>query len=213
MAWRGQLAALMAKEARLLARRPREALLPAGLSGVAGLAVASFASGPDAALSGLIAVQLFLSYYLALQGMVREQAEGSLDGLRLSPVDPILVVAAKAAASASLLALGSAVYVTALALFSSPPPASPLGLIAWSLALTPGLAGISGLASSMLAYSSEPGLLAPHVTAALSAPLYLASVEHGVRAAAGDASAALNALIPSAAAALLAVGFARLALE
>ncbi len=213
MAWRGQLAALLSKEARLLARRPREALLPAALSGVAALATASFASGPDAALSGLIAVQLFLAYYLVLQGIVREQAEGSLDGLRLSPVDPLIVVAAKAAASSLLLVLGSAVYVAALTVFSSPPPANPLGLLAWSAALAPGLAGVSGLASSMLSYTTEPGLIAPHVTAALSAPLYLASVEHGVRAAAGEASAALGALIPSMAATLLTLGFARLALE
>jgi len=204
---------LALKEARLAARRPREAAMPLAFAAVTGASVAAFAAGADAALAGLIASHLFLAYYLVLQGVVREQLEGSLDGLRTAPADPILALLAKTAAAASLIALGGAVYAASLAALSSPPPASPLGLLAWTLAVAPGLAGIAGLAASLLAYSSEPGVLAAHLSAALTAPLYLATIDAGLRAAAGDAGAALPALPASLAVAALATAYARLALE
>lgn len=204
---------LLLKEARLLARRPREALMPLAFSAVIGLGVATIAIEASTALSGLVASQLFFAYYSVVQGITREQIEGSLEGIRLSPSDPLLPLSAKTVSTLFFILLGGLSYITVLSLLSSPPPASPEGLIAWTLAISPGLASISGLASSILAYSDDPGILATHVTAALSAPLYLATLESGLRSAAGDPAAAVQALPASLAVTLISSAFAKIALD
>ncbi len=113
---------------------------------------------------------VFLAIYTVHASFLREADAGTLDGLRLTPLDPGLLMVSKALYS-TLLILASSLLLTLSALFFSGVPQVYLGgLVAWLGASSLFLGAVASLASSMLVYSGARGSLAPALLLVFFAP-------------------------------------------
>ncbi len=123
----------------------------------------------------LLAVSLplalvFLSIYTVYASFIRESDTGTLDGLRLSPVEPGLLMIAKTIYSTLLIVSSSTVF-TFSALFFSGGTSAPLeGLFEWLGVSSLYLGTVSSMVSAMLVYSEARAGLAPALVLVFLAP-------------------------------------------
>ena len=138
---------------------------------VVGLVYRSSVWPPESLLSvSLPLVLVFLSIFTVYASFIRESDTGTLDGLRLSPVEPGLLMVAKTIYSTLLIVISSAIF-TLSALFFSGGTSAPLGdMFAWLAVSSLYLGTVSSMVSAMLVYSEARSGLAPALIIVFLAP-------------------------------------------
>lgn len=120
--------------------------------------------------TGLTLIALFLAVFTSVMTVVREEDLGTLDGIRMSPVDPLIFFLSKLILSIALLeSLLFISFITTLALSGWRQGALFLFALISSSGLY--LASISSLASALSVYLRARGVLLPTMILVLSLPV------------------------------------------
>ncbi len=120
--------------------------------------------------TGLMLIALFLSVFTSVMTVVREEDLGTLDGVRMSPVDPVTFFSAKLLMSLSLLEVLLLVsFITTVALSGWVEGAPYLLALLSSSGIY--LASISSLSSAISVYLRARGVLLPTMILVLSLPV------------------------------------------
>lgn len=119
--------------------------------------------------TGLTLIALFLAVFTSVMTVVREEDLGTLDGIRMSPVDPLILFLSKLILSIVLLeTLLLISFITTLALSGWRQGALHLFFLISSSGIY--LASISALASALSVYLRARGVLLPTMILVLSLP-------------------------------------------
>lgn len=120
---------------------------------------------------GLVLVEVFLAVFTAIMGFVREADKGTLEGVRSSPVEPVVVFLAKLVFTLVLLETLVAVSTGAAIFFGG--TALREAYMLFPLLASAGiyLASVSAFASALSVYIEARGVLLPTLILVLSAPL------------------------------------------
>jgi heme exporter protein B len=177
--FRDAFAAILAKDLRVELRTLQS--VPAmALFAVTTFVIFRYGLDRDSLAGGLaagvlLATLLFASVLAINRIFVAEREQGGFDAIRLAPIDPTALFAAKVAALFVYLALLEAVAVPAFALFFLEDWAAlpPLALVLLLADL--GLATAGALVSSMATHSRARDLLTPLVLLPLAVPLMIAA--------------------------------------
>lgn len=132
--------------------------------------------GPSLLVVGVPLVLVFLSVFLAHLAFHRERESGTLDGLRMAPLDAGVVFMAKVAYSLVYILFFSMVFILSSIFFSGAVEAGWNGLISWLLPASLFFASLSSLAGAMMVYSASSGLLGPGIVLVLSIPFLQSSL-------------------------------------
>lgn len=120
--------------------------------------------------SGMIIVPLFLAIFSAYSSMVREAERGTIEGLRLLPVGPGLVVSAKLLYIYAMTMLHSEIYLLFSTVFSGYSP--PLAWTeAWLAMFALYIAAASGFSSAIVAYTGGRALALAVLVIVLTLPM------------------------------------------
>ncbi len=214
-----RIAALVWKDFLLDARRLSEAasmlIFVAASAVMASYAVRGHAS-PRASVASLLLVMLFLAVYTALSSFIREAERGTLDALRVSPVNPEEVYVAKLVYSFALLLATSLAYSLLYAFFSQDASLLYPSMLLLTASMSVYTASASSLASALLVYSEARAFLLPVTIAVLVLPYLQAVTPLAIDAATGVVILPVNMVGVSLASlgfALLTVWLSRYALE
>jgi len=122
--------------------------------------------------TSLFLIPAFISMFVAFTGFIREVEEGTLNGLRVSPVGGELIFFSKLLFSLMLIGAVTAVYELLTVFFTGGDVLllNPL-LQILTLSYIVYLAATASLASSMLIYSSARSILVPVVLLVLVLPV------------------------------------------
>ncbi len=214
-----RIAALIWKDFVLDARRFSEAssmLIFVAASAVMASYVVREHVSPRASVVSLVLVMLFLAVYTALSSFVREAERGTLDALRVSPVNPEEVYVAKLVYSFLLLASTSISYSLLYAFFSQDVTLLYPSMLLLTVSMSVYTASASSLASALLVYSEARAFLLPVTIAVLVLPYLQAITPLAVDAATGTPILPVNIVgisLASLGFALLTVWLSRYALE
>ncbi|MCE4612461.1 MAG: ABC transporter permease [Desulfurococcales archaeon] len=120
--------------------------------------------------SGIVVVPLFLAVFSAYASMVREAERGTIEGLRLLPVGPEVVVLAKLLYIYALTMLQAEVYFLFSVLFSgySPPM---LWVEAWLAMFVLYISAAAGFSSAIVAYTGGRALALAVLVIVLTLPM------------------------------------------
>lgn len=126
--------------------------------------------------AGVLLVTLLFAAVLAINRLfVAERADGGFDAIRLAPLDPTALLAAKAAALFVYLVVLEAITVPTFAIFFLDAWASVPPLCAVLLLADLGLAITGALISSMAVHTGARELLVPLILLPLLVPLMIAA--------------------------------------
>jgi heme exporter protein B len=120
--------------------------------------------------SGMVVVPVFLAIFSAYASMVREVEKGTIDGLRLLPVGPGVVVAAKLLYIYAVTLVQAEVYLFFSVFFSGYSP--PLAWVeAWLALFTLYMAAAAGFSSAIVAYTGGRALALAVLVVVLTLPM------------------------------------------
>jgi len=169
------LARLIWKDVACTARKPIELsgmlVFAAAAAVVVAYAVLFTSDRAPVYAVSLFLVPAFISMFVAFTGFIREAEEGTLDGLRVSPVGGELIFFSKLFFSLMLIGAVTAVYESLVIFFTGGDILllnPSLQMLALSYIVY--LAATASLASSMLVYSSARSILVPVVLLVLVLP-------------------------------------------
>ena len=148
--------ALISKDLLVEAREKIDAYVRLGFtfaSGVLGAAAATYSRDPASVAAGaMILFALFLSLFESYASFIKESLQGTLDGLRASPVEGWVLVLARTLLSWLILGTGLLVFAATLDAFSYNVSVAWPPLAAWSLAVALFLASIAGFVAATLSH-------------------------------------------------------------
>lgn len=160
-------------EARNLPELGSAVVFSVAASSLIGFAVSRLPSEDPLTLmgTGLTLVALFLAVFTSVMGVVKEDDLGTLDGVRMSPVEPVTFFISKLILNiATLEALLSISTLTAIFL-SGWAISDPSFLIVLMLSSGIYLAAISALSSAIAVFLQARGVLMPTMILVLSLPV------------------------------------------
>ena len=172
-----QVKHMLWKDLILEVRRPSElgaalvfALSSAALVGYVASRVLAYSE--VAIIVGLALVEVFLAIFTALMSFVRESDRGTIDGIRLSPVEPVVIYISKLAFTLMLLELLTLAFIGAALFFAGGLVVENLGLLI-AIALASGLylSSVSAFASAISIYIEARGIMLPTIILVLSLPM------------------------------------------
>lgn len=128
-------------------------------------------NGELIAVTGLVLTQAFIAVFTATMSFVQEHDRGTLNGIRLSPVEPVVAFVSKLLFTLVLLEVLTVVTVSLASLFSGF-VLGPLQRM-YYLLLTAGIyfSSVSAFASVLSVYVEARGVLLPTIVLALSLPM------------------------------------------
>jgi len=176
-------AILLGKELRL-EFRTRELVITTVVFALIVVVLFSFAFDPTSAESrrygpGLLWIAfLFASSLMLNPSFAREQANQTLDALRMAPISPFAILLGKMLANFIFLSFAEMILVPVFAVLYNVGLAGVAGRLALVLALgTLGLVIVGTVFSAIAAHARMRELLLPLLLLPLSAPLLIAAVE------------------------------------
>lgn len=172
-----QLLTLVSKDVRLEARR-LQTLTSMVIFAVLAMVVLRYAVQPRGACSAALLWVIFV--FAALLGFGRtfahEREDECLDGVLASPVDRVVLFAAKASLNLLLLIVLQVIVVPAFAVFFAVgPPARLLSLVPVLLLADAGMAVLGTVAATLVLHARSRDLLLPLVLLPLLVPLIAAA--------------------------------------
>jgi len=189
-----KLARLIAKDFRVEARERHGLLVQAGFTAAAGVLVASAAatssSPPETIAAGLILVALFQGMFAGYTAFLKEAYRGTLDGLRLAPVERWALAASKLTLTLATTLAQLLVFTAIAAAFTPGLQVDWTSLAQWAAATSLFIAAVSAFVSAGMAFAEERSTPLALLVLVLSIP-YL-------RAAAPPLQAALQGAAPAA---------------